>query len=126
VSFAFAHCETVCPLIVQDLRDAQTKVAELRPIVVIVTLDPWRDPPARLPAIATQWRLGTEGHVLSGTVAEVERTLDAWQVGRTRDGRTGELTHAGVVYVLDRTGEIAFTLAGGTSGDFLATLLRRL
>jgi len=126
VTFAFAHCETVCPLIVRDLLQAQAQAAELAPVIVIVTLDPWRDPPARLSAIATEWQLGKDAHVVSGAIADVERTLDAWQVGRTRNARTGEVTHATVVYVLDRRGEIAFALSGVTDAGIFAALARRL
>lgn len=126
VSFAFAHCETVCPLVVKDLLQAQTAATELAPVVVIVTLDPWRDPAARLPAIATQWRLGRDAHVLSGDVVAVERTLDAWQVGRTRDARTGEVTHATVVYLLDRQGAIAFSLTGVSDANTFVALARKL
>jgi len=128
VTFAFAHCETVCPLIVADVLHAQRQAADLKPAVIVVTLDPWRDPPVRLPAIAAQWKLPPGAHVVSGTVADVERTLDAWQVGRTRNPRTGEVTHASVVYVLDRSGAIAFTLAGAgaTTAETLTALARRL
>lgn len=126
VSFAFAHCETVCPLFVKDLLQAQAAAAELAPVVLIVTLDPWRDPPARLPAIATQWRLGRDAHLLSGDVAAVEHTLDAWQVGRTRDARTGEVTHATVVYLLDRQGEIAYSLTGVSDANTFVALVRQL
>lgn len=126
VTFAYAHCETVCPLIVRDVLKAQTDAAELAPAVVIVTLDPWRDSPARLGAIAAQWRLPRDAHVLSGDVAAVERTLDAWQVGRTRSAQTGEVTHMGVVYVLDRQGQVAFALTGVSDPTTLVAATRRL
>jgi protein SCO1/2 len=126
VTFAYAHCETVCPLIVQDVLKAQAEAAALNPAVVIVTLDPWRDSPARLAAIAAQWRLPRDAHVLSGDVAAVERTLDAWQVGRTRSAQTGEVTHMGVVYVLDRQGQVAFALTGVTDPATLVAATRRL
>ena len=126
VTFAFAHCETICPLTVQDLLHAQASVAELDPVVLVVTLDPWRDAPARLAAIADQWHLGRNAYVLSGEVAHVERTLDAWHVGRARDGRTGDVTHATAVYLLDRAGRVAFVVAGGADATTLAELARRL
>lgn len=126
VTFAFAHCETVCPLIVRDVVHAQQQAAAQSPAAVIVTLDPWRDPPTRLSAIAAQWGLGSDAHVLSGSVAEVERTLDAWQVGRTRNARTGDITHATLVYVLDRNGQIAFVLPGVSDARTLAALASRL
>lgn len=126
VTFAFAHCETICPLTVHDLLDAQATVAELDPVVLVVTLDPWRDAPTRLTAIADQWHLGRDAYLLSGEVAHVERTLDAWQVGRARDPRTGDVTHAPVVYLLDRAGRVAFVVAGGADATTLAALARRL
>lgn len=124
VAFAFAHCTTLCPLIVHEVLRAQDLAATVAPAVVIVTVDPWRDTPARLPAIARQWELPSAAVVLSGAVTDVERVLAAWDVGIARDSITGDVTHPGVVYVLDRTGRIAFA----TSGDarVVAGLLRHL
>jgi len=126
VTFAFAHCETVCPLIVHDVLRAQARLAELDPVVLVVTLDPWRDTPARLPAIASQWGMGAHALALSGPVAEVERALDAWNVGRERNLQTGEVTHATQLYLIDRDGRIAFDVAGGANAATIAQLARRL
>jgi cytochrome oxidase Cu insertion factor (SCO1/SenC/PrrC family) len=126
VTFAFAHCETVCPLVVHDVLQAQADLPELNAAVIVVTLDPWRDGPSRLPAIAAQWNLGTRAHVLSGGVADVERTLDEWHVGRARDARTGDVTHAAIVYVIDRSGRIAFAVTGAGAAATFAGLARRL
>jgi protein SCO1/2 len=126
LTFAFAHCETVCPLIVHDVLGAQAGLRELDPFVLVVTLDPWRDTPSRLPAIARQWGLGAHAFALGGPVADVERTLDAWSVGRERNLRTGEVTHATLLYVIDRDGRIAFALAGGVGAATIAELARRL
>jgi protein SCO1/2 len=126
LTFAFAHCETVCPLIVHDVLGAQAGLRELDPIVLVVTLDPWRDTPARLPAMAAQWGLGEDAFALSGPVADVERTLDAWNVGRARNPQTGEVTHATLLYVIDRDGRIAFAVAGGAAAATIAELARRL
>jgi len=127
VTFAFGHCETVCPLIVRDVLDAQALVrAEgLRPApaVLVVTLDPWRDTPARLPFIADAWRLGPDAAILGGDVARVEAALDAWGVARWRDPRTGEVVHPSLVYVVDGGGRLAYAAAGGAST--LAALVRR-
>jgi protein SCO1/2 len=126
VTFAFGHCETVCPLIVHDVVRAQAGLPDLEPVVLVVTLDPWRDTPSRLPAIARQWGLGAHAFALGGPVVDVERTLDAWSVGRERNLRTGELTHATLLYVIDRDGRIAFSLAGGADAATIAELARRL
>src|SRR3990170_1943817 len=80
VTFAYAHCQTVCPVIVHDVLTARRAAGPPSPAVLVVTLDPERDVPARLPAIAAQWKLEAEELVASGSVAQVEAALDAWSV----------------------------------------------
>jgi cytochrome oxidase Cu insertion factor (SCO1/SenC/PrrC family) len=123
VTFAWAHCETVCPLVVQDVLAARSQVPDIEPQVVLVTLDPWRDTPPRLPAIAQKWRLGAGDYVLSGAVADVVAALDAWGVPIQRDASTGAIDHVAVVYILDRAGRLAFAVPGGAQR--IAALLRR-
>jgi protein SCO1/2 len=128
VTFAFAHCETVCPVLVKDVLESQ-RIADQapdidRPAVVVVTVDPWRDTPSRLAHVAHQWGLADDAHVLSGPVDAVLETLDAWQVSTSRNELTGEITHPAVVYVVDRLGRVAFTATGG--GEYTAGLVGRL
>ena len=124
VGFAFAHCPTVCPMIVSDMLDAQRTLADESPVVLIVTLDPWRDTPARLPAMAQQWGLPAGAHVLSGATATVERTLNAWRVPRVRNEKTGDIVHPAIVYVVDGNGRIAYAVSG--SADAIAAAVRAL
>jgi protein SCO1/2 len=124
VTFAYAHCETVCPLVVHELLRARARLAALDPAVVVITLDPWRDTPARLPAIAAQWRLPAGALVLGGDVAAVVAELDRWNVPRARELRTGEVTHPNLVYVVDRTGMIVFATTG--DADAIEQLVNRL
>ena len=124
VTFAYAHCETVCPIVVQEVLRARRRLAALDPAVLVVTLDPWRDTPARLPSIAAQWQLPEGALVLSGAVRSVEATLDRWAVARTRDARTGEVTHPNLVYLVDQTGTIAYATTG--EADMIEQLLKRL
>ncbi|HEX7091326.1 MAG TPA: SCO family protein [Longimicrobiales bacterium] len=126
VTFAFGHCETVCPLLVRDVLEAQ---ALLRaepgapvPAVLVVTVDPWRDTPARLPALARAWRAGEDVAILGGDIARVEAVLDAWGVARDRDPRTGDVAHAALVYVVDGAGRIAYAAPGGA--EMLTELVR--
>jgi protein SCO1/2 len=111
VVFAFAHCQTVCPLLVQQALAAQ-RAAEPGAAVVVVTLDPWRDTPSRLPHLARQWRLGDGAWVLSGEVPQVEATLDAWGIARSRDRSSGDIVHATQVYLVDRAGRLAWAAPG--------------
>ncbi len=124
VTFAFAHCTAVCPVLVQDALRARQLARVLDPAVAIVTLDPWRDPPARLGAVARGWGLDGDAVVLSGAVADVERTLDAWNVARSRDPLTGDVAHPPLVYVVDRDGRIAYATTGNAAT--IAGLLERL
>lgn len=126
LTFAFAHCETVCPLIVHDVLQARAALPDLKAAVVVVTLDPWRDPPARLPSMAAAWDLGERDHVLSGTIADVERALDRWDVARGRDARTGEIVHVPATYLIDRDGRIAYALTGDIGVATLTALARGL
>lgn len=125
LTFAFGNCHDICPLVVRNALDARDRVwgaEEAR--VVVVTLDPWRDTPARLPQLALRWELAPGDRVLGGTVEEVEAALDAWEVPRSRDLRTGDVAHPPLVYLLDREGRIAFASMGGV--EALATLAGRL
>jgi protein SCO1/2 len=123
VGFAFAHCETVCPLIVSDMLGAQRSLEGL-PAVVIVTLDPWRDTPSRLPSMAERWGLPAGAHVLSGPAAAVERTLNAWRVPRVRNEKTGDIVHPSMVYVVGRDGRIVYAVSGGA--EAMAAAVRAL
>ena len=126
VTFAFAHCETVCPVLVEDVLAARRLAAKdgSRPAVVVVTVDPWRDTPSRLAHVARAWDLADDAHVLSGEIEAVRRTLERWDVPVSRDPRTGDVTHPAVVHVLDRQGRIAFTTTRG--GEHAAALIARL
>lgn len=121
VTFAYGHCETVCPMVVHASLAAREEAGRgeapaagdrARVPLVVVTLDPWRDTPARLPHLAERWELEPGDRVVGGSVTAVNAVLDAWNVPRKRDPRTGEITHPALVYVLDGEGRIAFASAG--------------
>lgn len=126
LTFAYAHCETVCPLAVHDVLRARTLLADVPAVAIIVTLDPWRDTPARLPAIAERWGLGAEGFVASGDTFAVGAMLDRWNVAHQRDLRSGDLVHAPLVYLIARDGRVAYVVSGSIDPSALANLARRL
>jgi protein SCO1/2 len=124
VTFAFAHCATVCPLIVSEVLDARRQIEAARPAILVVTLDPWRDTPGRLPSIAEAWKLDGDAHVLSGAPDAVERTLNAWRVPRTRNMKTGDVLHPAIIYIVSADGRITYVLNGGA--DAIASAVRAL
>ncbi len=111
LTFAFAHCQTICPVIVKTVSWAAERLPDLEPAVVIVTLDPWRDTPSSLPALAKSWQLDelAGARVLSGEVPAVQAVLEAYEVPADRDLQTGDILHPALVYLLDANGTIAYT-----------------
>jgi protein SCO1/2 len=116
VTFAFGHCETLCPVVVHQALAARDELDRrgVETSMVVFTLDPWRDTPSRLVTLARQWGLDpARDFIVGGTVEAVEAALDAWGIARTRDERTGDIVHAGVIYLVERDGTIAFSSTGG-------------
>jgi cytochrome oxidase Cu insertion factor (SCO1/SenC/PrrC family) len=124
VTFAYGRCETVCPVIVHTTLHARDQLEDVGPVVLVVTLDPWRDTELRLPHIAERWGLGADAYLLGGPIDQVERALDEWDVVRARDERSGEISHASLVYVVDESGRIRFAVTGNS--EQIVAAVRRL
>lgn len=122
VAFGYAHCATVCPVVVREALAAQREAPGA--VLLVVTLDPWRDTPSRLPSLAVQWQLGADAYVLGGDTLEVQAALDRWEIPRTRDAATGDVTHATFVYLIDRAGRLRWRAPGDAAA--LRPLLRDL
>jgi protein SCO1 len=125
LTFAFAHCQTVCPAILHNVLQAADRFPQEEIAVLVVTLDPWRDTPSRLPTLASHWGLGDNAHVLSGPVDDVLAVLDDYNVPRERDQKTGDISHPALVYVLDTTGSIAYAF-NNPAVDWLSAATVRL
>ncbi len=125
LTFAFAHCATVCPGLVAQVKRALAQTDRDTTRAVLITLDPWRDTPSALPTLAQRWALPDEALLLSGPVAEVVRTLDAYAVPYKRDEATGDVQHPALVCVLDAEGRIAFVF-NNPPVDWLVSAVARL
>jgi protein SCO1/2 len=110
IAFVFAHCATVCPTLVNDLQAARGE--KVSPALVLVTLDPRRDTPQRLAAIAERWRLSAGDFLLGGDVAEVEATVTGWSVPWKRDTLTGEIHHGTQLFVVAPSGRLEWVVSG--------------
>ena len=124
LTVAFGHCTTVCPAVVNDLRRARRTAGRADVKLVVVTLDPWRDTPDRLPSLAEHWALDAGDRVLSGSVANVEQVLDALGIGRRRNETTGDIEHGGTVMLVSSRGRVEWRIDGGW--DHVGELLRRV
>ena len=123
VSFAFAHCETMCPTAIRELLRIRTETGRGDIPLVVVTVDPWRDVPSRLATIADAWHLSSHDRVLSGSIEEVNATLDAWGIVRQRDEATGEIVHPVAAVLVNPGSDKATRLDGSFEG--LRALLTR-
>lgn len=124
VSFAYSHCETVCPLLVHEALGARRSLGDAAPAVVLVTLDPWRDTPSRLPHIASAWGLDGGAFLVGGSVEAVRMVLEDWGIAIARDLSTGEITHTPATFLIDARGRMAYQTTG--SADELVRLVRTL
>jgi protein SCO1/2 len=124
LTFVFGHCASLCPVVVETVKRAVRDDAAS--VGLLVTLDPWRDTPSTLPAIARQWNLPPRIHVLSSRRADdVLGVARAYAVPFQRDEATGEIAHPGLVFVIDPHGRRAFTV-NNPSSTWLRQALARL
>ncbi|MEW6279102.1 MAG: SCO family protein [Candidatus Eremiobacterota bacterium] len=120
LTFVFAHCRTVCPVLVDTLRDTRAPAQRW-----FLTLDPWRDTPSSLPSLFRAWKLPPDARLLSGPPEEVTGVLDGFDVPRQRNGTDGEITHPALVLVIDATGRIVYVF-NDPSASWLEEAVRRL
>jgi protein SCO1 len=108
LTFVFAHCQTMCPVLIETIKHASAGAAPSE--ALLVTLDPWRDTVSTLPAIARHWNIPPGFHVLSARrVDDVLGVASAYNVPFERDEKTGDVAHPGLVFVIDARGRLAFT-----------------
>jgi protein SCO1/2 len=108
LTFVFAHCQTMCPLLVQNIKQALPGAPPSE--VLMVTLDPWRDTPSSLPGIARRWDVPKNFHILSSaSVSEVLSVIDAYQVPFERNEKSGDIVHPGLVFLVDAQARTAYT-----------------
>lgn len=124
LTFAFGHCETVCPVLTRRVASVVRQAPVPRLGGAVMTVDPWRDTPSALPGILKRWALPAPLTLLSGAPARMNSVLNALQVGRKRDGRTGDIDHVMLVYVVDPAGRLAYALHN-PSPEWMAEAARR-
>lgn len=123
LTFAYAHCATVCPFLVRDTLKAVKAVPGTR--AYFLTLDPWRDTPGALPGLARRFGMGDESSLLSGKPEAIQALLQGLKVETQRNELTGEIDHPPLVYALDRQGRIAYAF-NRPSPRWLSEALQRL
>lgn len=108
LSFFFAHCKTVCPVLVKTMQEASERTGGKIPLLMI-TLDPWRDTPRDLPSLAEAWGFKGNQKVLSGDIESVNGVIKNFEVPTDRSDKDGNIVHPALVYVIGPGGEIAYS-----------------
>lgn len=125
LTFAFAHCASICPMLIRDALDAQRRVESPDLQTVVISIDPWRDTPSSLPSLAKSWSMPAGAQLLSGSPSDVSRTLEGFQIASARDLKTGDINHAAQTMIIDRQGRVAYSFLNA-SVEWIATGAGRL
>ncbi len=109
VTFLYANCPDVCPLIASNLRVALNllgaKAADAQ--VIAVSVDPRGDTPAAVGRFLRAHEMAGRMQYLIGSAAELARTWSAWKVGSQRDAGQPELVaHSALVYGVSASGKL--------------------
>jgi protein SCO1/2 len=117
VTFLYAHCPDVCPLIASGLHDTVARLpSALRPrvAVVAVSVDPRGDTPGTVAAFVREHQLTGEARYLIGPASALARVWEAWKVGSQRDTSNPELVnHSALVYGVSARGRLTTIYAAG-------------
>jgi len=126
VAMFYSSCKYACPLLIDSgkgVEHALTPAERARLRILYVSLDPVRDQPARLSALATQRKLDRTRWTLATTdEAGVRRTAAVLGV-RYRKLADGEFNHSSQLILLDREGRVLARtdkLGGVADPDFVA------
>ncbi len=125
LTFVFAHCATVCPVLIKDVLDAQNILNRPDVLSVFISLDPWRDTPSGLPDLAKKWKLPIDNSfMLSGSPENISQLQQKFNITSIRNQKSGEITHAAQVMILDKELKIAYTFLN-PSVEWLVDAVKR-
>ena len=118
VTFVAAHCTDACPLVnAQFARAARQFAGEHRRIrLLTITLDPEKDPPRVMRALAQTFEADPRIWIVAGgTVRDVHRVMQGFGVVAQR-GRKGYAdVHTTFVYFIDSRGSLRKTILASTN-----------
>jgi protein SCO1 len=103
LAFMDSRCHQVCPLEGRTLAAALSSLpARVKPVLLVVSVNPWQDTPASARAAASRWGLTGTWHWLLGTKRELAPIWSAYRI-YVRQAR-GDIVHSDAMYLLDRNG----------------------
>jgi len=115
VALFFTQCEYACPILVEELKGIERKLApEVLGKVdfLLVSIDSKRDTPAALAAFREKRQLTRERWtLLRGEADDVRELAALLGVNYTEDAR-GQFAHSNLITLLNADGEVAFQHTG--------------
>jgi protein SCO1/2 len=110
VTFLYAHCPDVCPLIASNLHNAYAKMSPaMRRCVAIVavSVDPHGDSSSTVAAFVSEHQLKGEARYLIGSAGQLVPVWKAWNVGSEKDtSRPDLVNHSALIYGIGASGRI--------------------
>jgi protein SCO1/2 len=110
VTFLYAHCPDVCPLIASNLHNAyarMTRTMRSHVAIVAVSVDPHGDSAGTVAAFVRQHQLTGEARYLIGSTKQLPPVWEAWRVGSQKDASNPELVnHSALIYGVGANGKI--------------------
>jgi protein SCO1/2 len=109
VTFLYANCPEICPLIASNLRVALNmlgrRASEVQ--VIAVSVDPRGDTPANVARFVRDHEMVGRMQYLIGSAGELAPTWAAWNVGSKREvGQPNLVAHSALVYGVSATGKL--------------------
>jgi protein SCO1/2 len=109
VTFLYANCPDVCPLIASNLRVALNMLGrrDSEVQVLAVSVDPRGDTAANVARFVADHEMTGRMQYLIGSASELAPTWAAWNVGSERDvGQPQLISHSALVYGISASGKL--------------------
>jgi len=109
VTFLYANCPNVCPLIASNLRIVLKRLGrrDSDVQVIAVSVDPRGDTPAAVARFLAEHGMTGRMQYLIGTDGELSRTWSAWGVGAKAEvGQPDLVAHSALVYGVSASGKL--------------------
>ncbi len=109
VTFLYANCPDICPLIASNLRVALNMLGrrDSEVQVIAVSVDPRGDTPANVARFVSDHEMTGRMQYLIGSAAELAPTWAAWNVGSEREvGQPQLISHSALVYGISASGKL--------------------
>ncbi|HSZ13026.1 MAG TPA: SCO family protein [Solirubrobacteraceae bacterium] len=109
VTFLYANCPDICPLITSNLRVALNLLGKRASAVqvIAVSVDPRGDTAANVARFVREHEMTGRMQYLIGSAAELAPTWKAWNVGSSREVDQPQLVaHSALVYGISASGKL--------------------